>query len=125
MTDAADAPPPPFEHSSHGLLTSDRSTGATGPDGTARSLFNGGPPLDDDPRPWGSNGIGHYFEWEAARKAAFDAPWAIAIMRARRAQALGLTYDEYTLEILERGRYLNEGDADRIAAIKRRRPLPW
>lgn len=88
-------------------------------------LSNNGPPLDDDAPPWGRNGIGYYFEWTAARKAAFDAPWAIAIMRARRAAALGLTYEEYTLEILERGRYLNEGDADRIAAIKRRRPLPW
>ena len=86
-------------------------------------LSNGGPPLDDDPRPWGSKGIGYYFEWEAARKAAFDAPWAIALMRARRAQALGLTYEEYTLEIIERGRFLNAGDAERIAAIKRRRPL--
>ena len=88
-------------------------------------LSNNGPPLDDDGPPWGRNGIGHYFEWEAARKAAFDAPWAITIMRARRAAALGLTYDEYTLEILERGRYLNEGDADHIAAIKRRRPLRY
>ena len=88
-------------------------------------LSNGGPPLDDDPRPWGSNGIGNYFEWKAAQKAAFDVPWAIAILRARRAQALGLTYDEYTLEILERGRHLNEGDAERIAAIKRRRPLRY
>ena len=39
--------------------------------------------------------------------------------------ALGLTYEEYTLEILERGRHLNEGDAERIAAIKRRRPLRY
>ena len=124
MSEVSDPPDLPFERRSHGLLASDRSTGATGPDGTARSLSNGGPPLDDDPRPWGSNGIGHYFEWTAARKAAFDAPWAIALLRARRAQALGLTYDEYTLEILERGRFLNADDAERIADIKRRRPLP-
>jgi hypothetical protein len=88
-------------------------------------LSNNGPPLDDDAPPWGRNGIGHWFEWGAAIKAAYDAPYAIALMRARRAQALGLTYDEYTLEILERGRHLNEGDAERIAAIKRRRPLRY
>lgn len=88
-------------------------------------LSNNGPPLDDDAPPWGRNGIGNYFEWAAAKKAAFDAPYAIAVMRARRAQALGLTYDEYTLEILERGRYLNAGDAERIAEIKRRRPLRY
>ena len=92
---------------------------------TDARLSNNGPPLDDDGPPWGRNGIGSYFEWEAARKAAFDAPYAIAIMRARRAQALGLTYDEYTLEILERGRHLNAGDTERIAAILRRRPLRY
>ncbi len=86
-------------------------------------LSNNGPPLDDDPRPWGANGIGTYFEWAAAQKAAFDVPYDIALMRARRAEKLGLTYDEYSLEILERGRFLNAEDADRIAAIKRRRPL--
>ena len=86
-------------------------------------LSNNGPPLDDDAPPWGRNGIGNYFEWGAAQKAAFDVPFAIALLRARRAQALGLTYDEYTLEILERGRHLNAGDTARIAAIKLRRPL--
>ena len=44
-------------------------------------------------------------------------------MRARRAEALGLTYREYTLEILERGRYLSTADADRILEIKRKRPI--
>ncbi len=50
---------------------------------------NNGPPLDDDPRPCGSTGIGTYFEWAVARKKAFDVPYNIAIMRARLAQALG------------------------------------
>lgn len=93
------------------------------PAGNVAAATNNGPPLDDDPRPWGSTGIGRYFEWAAAKKRAFDAPYAIAVMRARRAEALGLTYDEYTLEILERGRYLNAGDADRIVEIIRRRPV--
>lgn len=43
-------------------------------------LSNGGPPLDDDDDnthtpPWGRNGIGRYFEWAAAKKRAFDAPF--------------------------------------------------
>ena len=46
-------------------------------------------------------------------------------MRARRAEALGLTYREYTIEILERGRYLSLADADRIAEIKLNRPLRY
>jgi hypothetical protein len=86
---------------------------------------NNGPPLDDDTRPWGSNGIGNYFEWAAAKKEAFDAPYDIAMMRVRRAEALGLTYEEYTLEILERGRYLGPADTDRIAEILRGRPLRY
>ena len=86
---------------------------------------NGGPPLDDDPRPWGSKGIGNYFEWKAAEDAIWkNVPYDIAVMRARRAEALGLTYREYTIEILERGRYLCAADSDRILEIKRRRPLP-
>lgn len=88
---------------------------------------NGGPPLDDPHAPeWGSGGIGHYFQWKAAKRAAFkDIPMDIAILRARRAEKLGLTYDEYTLEILERGRYLQASDTDRLAEIRRKRPLPW
>lgn len=94
---------------------------------TPSPLSNGGPPLDDDPRPWGSNGIGNYFVWSAAVERAFnDVPYDIAVMRARRAEAMGLTYREYTLEILERGRYLNaEADTERIAEIKRRRPIRY
>lgn len=87
-------------------------------------LSNNGPPLDDDPRPWGSKGIGNYFEWKSAEDRVWkDVPYDIAVMRARRAEALGLTYREYTLEILERGYYLSARDAERIAQIKRRRPL--
>lgn len=93
---------------------------------TPSPLSNGGPLLDDSPRPWGNNGIGNYFEWKAASEKAFnDVPYDIAVMRARRAEALGLTYREYTLEILERGRYLSTTDADRIAEIKRRRPIRY
>lgn len=52
-------------------------------------LSNGGPPLDDSPRPWGDNGIGNYFEWKAVSEKAFnDVPYDIAVMRARRAEAI-------------------------------------
>ncbi|HHY48537.1 MAG TPA: hypothetical protein GYA10_02155 [Alphaproteobacteria bacterium] len=87
---------------------------------------NNGPPLDDAPRPWGAGGIGNYFEWKAATEAAFrKVPAPIAIRRARLAEALGLTYFEYQLEILERGRYLQATDTERIREIKRRRPLRY
>jgi len=43
------------------------------------------------------------------------------MFRLERAEALGLTYEEYTLEILERGRHLQARDVKRIAAIKRAR----
>jgi hypothetical protein len=88
-------------------------------------LSNGGPPLDDDAPPWGRNGIGRYFEWAAAKKQAFDAPFDIARLRARRAAMIGLTYEEYVLEILERGRYLHAGDSERIAEIQRQRPIRY
>ena len=87
---------------------------------------NGGPPLDDHPRPWGAGGIGNYFEWRAATGQAFKkVPAAIAIRRARLAEALGLTYFEYQLEILERGRYLQPADTARILEIKLRRDVRW
>ena len=43
------------------------------------------------------------------------------LMRLERAERLGLTYQEYTLEILERGRHLSEDDSERIAEIRRAR----
>jgi hypothetical protein len=83
---------------------------------------NGGPPLDDLVPEWGEGPIGNYFSWKAAHRAAWKAiPMEIAIRRAHKAAALGLTYEEYTLEILERGRYLQTSDTKRIAEIKSRR----
>lgn len=62
---------------------------------------NGGPALDDsdDPAGW------HLWCWRRARKRAWAAPREIALRRLQRAEALGLTYHDYTLEILERGRH--------------------
>jgi hypothetical protein len=86
---------------------------------------NGGPPLDEHVPEWGPGGISTYFSWRAASEAAFrKVPAETAIRRATRAQELGLTYREYQLEILERGRFLQKEDAERIAEIIARRSQP-
>jgi hypothetical protein len=84
---------------------------------------NGGPPLDDTHTPeWGNGGIGNYFYWKAAhRRAWHDTSPGIVSFRIQKAGGLGLTYEEYTLEILERGRHLQIEDAERIAEIKQAR----
>ena len=64
---------------------------------------NGGPPLDDDED---SAGWRHWC-WRRAHKRAWKTPpREIALRRLERAEELGMTYREYTLEILERGRHL-------------------
>ena len=79
---------------------------------------NGGPPLDEHIPEWGVGGIGTYFSWRTASEAAFKSiPAETAIRRARKAEAIGLTFREYQLEILERGRFLQPEDAGRIAEI--------
>ena len=83
---------------------------------------NGGPPLDDHVPEWGVGGIGTYFSWRTASEDAFKkVPAETAIRRAKKAEAIGLTYREYQLEILERGRYLQKEDVERIAEIIARR----
>jgi hypothetical protein len=63
---------------------------------------NGGPPLEPDP-----DASWRMFCWRKAHKAAWTTPpREIALRRLARAAALGMTYREYTLEIMERGRYL-------------------
>jgi hypothetical protein len=85
---------------------------------------NQGPPLDDEGPEWGDGDPYVYFNWKAAhRKAWKPASRDMALFRLEKAEALGLTYEEYTLEILERGRYLSQADAERIDAIKRKRDL--
>ena len=86
---------------------------------------NGGPPLEDEHVPeWGRDGIGNWFYWKAAyNKVHKNVSRDIALFRVKKAERLGLTYEEYTLEILERGRHLQEEDVERIAAIKRKRRI--
>ena len=70
------------------------------PSAPARIGHNGGPPLDPETswRAWC---------WGRAHRRAWKTPpREIALARLARADELGLSYREYTLEIKERGRYL-------------------
>jgi hypothetical protein len=61
---------------------------------------NGGPPLDPS-RDWRS------FCWRKAHALAWRTPpREIALARLARAQALGMTYREYTAILLDRGVHL-------------------
>jgi len=91
------------------------------PDSSPGLGHNGGPPLDEHVPEWGPGGIGNYFAWRAAKDTAFRIPAEIAVRRARKAEALGLTFEEYQLEILERGRHIQAEDTVRIAEIIARR----
>lgn len=67
---------------------------------------NGGPPLDPD-TPEDPDGAWRLFCWRQAHRRAWKTPpREIALRRLQRAEELGMTYREYTLEILERGRHL-------------------
>ena len=63
---------------------------------------NGGPPLEEpDPdASWRS------WCWRRAHRKAWAVPREVALSRLARAEALGMSYREYALEIMERGRYL-------------------
>jgi hypothetical protein len=63
----------------------------------------------------GATGIRNYFYWKAAHRAAWRNPSpGIVAFRIRKAERLGLTYEEYTLEILGRGRHLQVEDVERL-----------
>jgi len=71
---------------------------------------NNGPPID---------AFGRFLSycWEQAHKDVWMPPnWEIAVRRARKAHALGLSYRQYALEILERGRFLDESSASALKA---------
>ena len=84
------------------------------PDRDRRAAFgighNAGPPI---------SGLGHRLLWQKAHAAVWkNVPVETVRRRKVMALAAGLTYHEYTLEILERGRWLcPEQDAGRIATI--------
>jgi hypothetical protein len=64
---------------------------------------NAGPPLDDaDP----ATSWNHHC-WKRAHKRAWKTPpREIALRRLARAEALGMSYRDYALEILDKGRFL-------------------
>ena len=71
---------------------------------------NGGPPLDDDDEPPGKI-LFLNWTWGKARKQAFTAPTTeIMLFRLARAEAAGLSYDEYTLRLFDTGRHPQAGD---------------
>lgn len=83
---------------------------------------NGGPALDPvkahEPES-GAGEIGGYYDWRfVSRRAWRRGGPEIALRRLERAETLGLTYEEYTLEILERSRHVGEAD---VGAIKAKR----
>jgi hypothetical protein len=70
---------------------------------TAPLGHNCGPPLE----PADPNEGWRLYCWRRAHKAAWKTPAReIALRRLARAEALGISYKQYTLEILERGRHL-------------------
>jgi len=65
---------------------------------------NGGPPLDDLPD---ADGGWRDWCWRRAHRTAWRTPpREMALRRLAHAEALGITYRAYTLEVLERGRLL-------------------
>jgi hypothetical protein len=59
------------------------------------------------------------WRWRKAQEEAFAPPDAETGARwARKAEALGLSYREYRLELLERGRHPTDEDARRIRALR-------
>jgi hypothetical protein len=85
-------------------LTMPHPGGGTMPDAEPRigTGHNGGPPLEE-PDP---DAAWRLWCWRRAHKRAWSAPREIALRRLARAEHLGISYREYTLEILERGRHL-------------------
>lgn len=69
---------------------------------------NGGPPLDEEP-PGKLLLVRHH--WRRAHKAARTvASMDILRFRVRRAEAAGVSYEEYVSELLDTGRHLQRGD---------------
>lgn len=67
---------------------------------------NGGPVLEETAEEAGALAW-RSFCWRRAHKRAWKTPPPeIALRRLARAEELGMTYKEYAVEILERGRYL-------------------
>lgn len=67
---------------------------------------NGGPPLDQP-----VNDLFVAYRWRKAHREAWkNPPYAIMMFRLKRAEAAGVSYEEYTSELLDSGRHLQAGD---------------
>ena len=76
------------------------------PDFIAAAGHNGGPKLEETPEEAGDRSWKSW-TWRRAHKKAWKTPpREIALRRLARAEELGMSYKEYTLEIMERGVYL-------------------
>jgi hypothetical protein len=70
---------------------------------------NGGPPLDDDEPPGKVLLVRH--AWKTAHAEVWKTPPRdVLLFRLRRAEAAGLSYEEYMLRLLDTGRYPQAGD---------------
>lgn len=83
---------------------------------------NGGPPLKERKRRSATGStIGRYFDWRFAHRKAWKKPREVALRREEKAEALGLTYEEYSLEIMERGYFPQPEHVDTIKAKRAQR----
>jgi hypothetical protein len=75
----------------------------------ARLGHNGGPPLDEEP-----GYLWRKYRWTKAYKEAWKTPsMAVLKFRVARAEAAGLSYHDYMLELLDTGRHLQKDDVDK------------
>ena len=79
------------------------------PDLTATIGHNNGPPLEEEP-----NDAFVRYRWKKAHAEAWKNPsLAVLKFRVARAEAAGVTYREYMLELLDTGRHLQAGDTSK------------
>ena len=73
---------------------------------TASIGHNNGPPLEDEP------GDAYVrYKWRKAHKEAWKTPsMSVLKFRVARAEAAGVSYRDYMLELLDTGRHLQAGD---------------
>ncbi|HVO00650.1 MAG TPA: hypothetical protein VMT54_00530 [Candidatus Cybelea sp.] len=68
---------------------------------------NAGPPLDDDDPLTDLGTAWQYFCWKKAHEEAWKTPpREVALRRLARAEELGMSYRDYTLVVLDTGRFL-------------------
>lgn len=83
---------------------------------------NGGPPLDDEPP---GKLLFVRYRWKKAHATAWkSASRGITLFRLRRAEAAGVSYEEYMSTLLDTGRHLQREDVERAAAARGPDPTP-